>query len=111
MAGLTSEAQVTIDEDGKIIEVKGDFQKIFGWKNEEMTGQSVQVLIPYKYREQHIAGFGRWRKTGEKRAMGTWMAVEGKHHNGNIFPITMVLTERVIGQRRIVTAYFETKKG
>lgn len=108
MAGLDADATVTICEEGKIIEVEGRFKDLFGWQENEVIGRSVEILMPYKYRERHRAGFERWRTTGEKRAMGTWMSIEAKHKDGHVFPISMILAERVIGKHRRVTAYFVT---
>lgn len=108
MAGLGEEITVTVDLSGNIIDVSGNIEQVFGWSPEELIGEKVENLIPYKYRERHRAGWTRWVQTGEKRAMGTWMAIEGKHKNGNIFSVSMVLTERIIGDTRQVTALFVT---
>ncbi|KTD22419.1 PAS domain S-box protein [Legionella londiniensis] len=110
MAGLEADVTVTICEEGKIIEIEGNFKKLFGWEIKEVLGKSVEILMPYKYRERHRAGFERWRRTGEKRAIGTWMAIEAKHKDGHVFPISMILAERIIGKHRRVTAYFITNR-
>jgi len=90
MARLT----ITADDDGNIIELEGDVEAILGWDPEELLRKPVVEVIPFKYREQHAAGWERWRTTGQKRAMGSWIEVEARRADGNVIPVSFCVTER-----------------
>jgi len=89
-----AECRITIDSNGDISRVAGDTDVVVGWTWDELVGMPVRHLIPDRYRADHTTAHDRFRATGEKRAMGSWLDVEALHRDGREIPITMVLTER-----------------
>lgn len=90
MARLT----VTISTEAKIVALEGDCLAMLGWEPEELLGQDVSEIVPFKYRERHAAGWDRYQRTKEKRAMGSWLEVEARRRDGNVVPISFCVTER-----------------
>lgn len=88
-------ARLTVDatKNGVILEAHGDVLAMTGWEPDELAGQDITVVIPYKHREQHLAAFNRYATTGRKRAMGSWMPVECLHKSGELIPVMFVVTE------------------
>lgn len=42
-----------IDAEGKIVLVNSQIEKLFGYPRQELTGQSVEMLVPSRYRRGH----------------------------------------------------------
>lgn len=98
------EGIVTADSTGKIILVNEHIQSIFGYKEEEMVGQNIQMLMPEKYREQHRKGMKRYMKTRESRAIGERLVLEGLRKNETVFPLELQITETQINEQIFFTA-------
>src|SRR5450755_497098 len=47
------DAMVLVDKGGKIALVNVQSEKLFGYLRTELIGQSVESLIPERYRDQH----------------------------------------------------------
>ncbi len=48
------DAIVIVDEDGRIILVNAQTERIFGYDRNELIGQTVELLIPAVSRRQHV---------------------------------------------------------
>jgi PAS domain S-box-containing protein len=65
-------AMVMADEEGKIVLVNSQTEKLFGYPREELLGEQVDILVPHKYRGKHPAyrskfmhePAGRWAPAG-----------------------------------------------
>lgn len=101
-----AECRITIDSNGYVTQVAGDTDIIMGWTWDELVGMPVRHLIPDRYRTAHAEAHDRFRATGEKRAMGSWLDVEARHRDGREIPVTMVLTE----QNGVVTAIVKLRQ-
>jgi PAS domain S-box-containing protein len=51
------------DHQGFITYVNASFSKVFGWKNDEIIGQTLGIVIPNSYRDAHNLGFSRFAVT------------------------------------------------
>lgn len=51
---LTPDGIVIIDADGEIIAVNDEAEAMFGWSEEELLGQRIEVLMPERLREPHV---------------------------------------------------------
>jgi PAS domain S-box-containing protein len=47
------DAIVIVGQRGKIVLVNAQAEKLFGYSKEELLGQSVEILIPQRFRERH----------------------------------------------------------
>lgn len=92
------EGVITIDGTGRIIWWNSAAEKIFGYKNEEILGQKVNVLMPEPYQTEHDGYLARYRQTGEKRLIGSIREVVGKRKDGTNFPLELSLSEFRLGQ-------------
>ncbi len=87
IATISADAIVSVDEGQRIIFFNEGAEKIFGYTAAEILGQSLDYLIPERFRGNHTAqvhGFGqsatRARKMGERRQ------ISGLRKNGEEFP-------------------------
>ncbi len=87
VAETASDAIIRIDEESKILFVNAAAERIFGYKVQEMVGQSLTMLMPEYLRKQHREAIIRYLKTGKRRL--TWESIElpAQHADGHIFPV------------------------
>jgi PAS domain S-box-containing protein len=85
---------IRANQQGEILEAEGDVLEVLAWEPDEIIGQNVEVIIPYKFRELHQAGMERWTSTKEKRAMGSWLEVQARRKDKQVINVTFCVTER-----------------
>lgn len=93
LAETASDAIIQIDESSTIQFVNSAATSIFGYRTEELIGQSVTRIMPPELREGHRLGMARYLETG-KRSM-TWTSVEvpAMHKDGHRFPLEISFSE------------------
>jgi PAS domain S-box-containing protein len=91
LAGLLDSAMdaiVTIDEEQKIVLFNRSAEKLFGWQRQDVLHQSVEKLIPERFRPGHGARVQHFGAAGvTSRRMGAITVVYGLRANGEEFPI------------------------
>lgn len=85
------DAVITADENGMITGWLGAAEKIFGWSPEEALGQSVQMVMPVRYRDVHQAALQRVKETGESSLAGKILRAEGLRRDGSEFPVHVLI--------------------
>jgi PAS domain S-box-containing protein len=60
-------ATLTVDPVGQILTWSQDAERLLGYSELEVVGQSVEAIIPPHLRGRHNAGFERFVKTGVSR--------------------------------------------
>lgn len=93
VAQSTPDAIISANNRGIIIFWNNAAESIFGYTPDEVLGQPITILMSEKYRERHSQGMRRYQETGEKRAIGNIVELEGLRKNGEEFPIELSLSE------------------
>ena len=99
------DAIVIIDEQGLIESFSPAATRLFGYTEEQVTGQNVKILMPQPYRDQHDGYLSHFRATGEKRVIGTGRTVVGQRQDGTTFPMELAVAEARGGERRLFTGF------
>src|SRR5215210_1027698 len=97
------DAIVTITPDGIVRWFNRGAERIFGYRAEEVVGQSVTLLMPERYRELCVAGLHHYLRTGEARVVGGTIELVGLRNDGSEFPIEMSLGETHENGERLFT--------
>lgn len=97
------DAIITIDERGILERLNPAAERMFGYREAELAGQNVSVLMPAPHRALHDGYLEHYRDTGDKRIIGKGREVEGQRRDGTIFPIDLTVTEMRFGARRMFT--------
>jgi two-component system sensor kinase FixL len=87
------DATVVIKPDGTMTSFNAAAVRQFGYRQEEVLGQNVKMLMPSPYREQHDGYLQRYLNTGEKRIIGTDRVVVGRRKDGSTFPMSLAVGE------------------
>ncbi len=91
MVELAPNAMVMIDKDGTIEMVNAQAEKIFGYVRTELLGQSVEVLLPERFRNQHPHHRTTFFGSPSPRAMGSGRELFGRRKDGSEFPVEIGL--------------------
>ena len=87
-----SDSIISINPRGKIISANKTFTKMFGYTEEELIRQPISMIIPERFRDQHLAGIQRLLHTGKSKIIGQTVELTGIRKGGMEFPIELSLS-------------------
>ncbi len=87
------DAIVSSDNRGNIVFWNEAAANIFGYKESEIIGKPLTVLMPESYRKHHTNGIERYKQTGESRVIGKFVEVVGLRKDGLEFPLELSMGE------------------
>ncbi|MBS1809812.1 MAG: PAS domain S-box protein [Acidobacteria bacterium] len=107
LASIISSAMdgiITVDEQQNIILFNAAAEKVFGYSAFEVMGQSLDRLIPERFRgghRRHVEEFGQTHVT--KRTMGRLGAIYGIRSTGEEFPMEASISQVELDGQRFFT--------
>jgi PAS domain-containing protein len=87
----SAEAQVVIDSSGLIVLFNKKARLMFGWRETEVVGRPVEILLPEAKREIHVHHRANYALDRYDRAMGANLDLEACHRLEHNFPVTIDL--------------------
>ena len=94
---------ITIDARGTIESFNPAAARMFGYRAEEVIGQSVTLLMPSPYRDEHQTYIARYLQTGEPHIIGIGRQVVGRRKGGTTFPLDLSVGEmKIDGQHKFI---------
>jgi diguanylate cyclase (GGDEF)-like protein/PAS domain S-box-containing protein len=88
-----SDAIVTADSAGNIVDWNRGAEVIFGYTEAEASGQPLTILMPLRYRERHLAGMRRVLSGGDPQVLGQTLELEGLRRDQSEFPLELTLAK------------------
>jgi len=104
VAQSATDAIISADSVGNITSWNHGAERIFGYSEAEVVGQPVTLLMPFRFREAHLAGLARMRAGGEPHLLGKVVEMEGVRKEGAEFPIEFSLSTWQVAEDRYYTA-------
>jgi PAS domain S-box-containing protein len=86
------DAMVLVDRDGRLDLVNSQTVKLFGWPREQLLGQTIQCLMPERFRDQHPSIHSSFLVRPGARAMAGGVELFGVHRDGTEFPVEISLS-------------------
>lgn len=105
---------ITIDENGVVHSFNPAAKTLFGFEQDSVLGNNVNMLMPEPYHAEHDNYLSRYLKDGDPKVIGQGREVEGKKSDGSTFPMHLTVGEMHLSGRRmfvgIVSDMTEIKK-
>jgi PAS domain S-box-containing protein len=86
------DAMVISASDGRILLVNAETERLFGYPREELVGQTVEVLMPERFRGNHPHHRHEYTARPRTRSMGEGLELRGLRKNNTEFPIEISLS-------------------
>jgi PAS domain S-box-containing protein len=99
------DAIVVIDANHQIVMASPSVSALFGYRTEELLGQSIDVLVPDTRRDLHVDHLRRFFEAPHPREMGVGLELAGRRRDGVELPIDVSLTPVTLGDDLYVAAY------
>jgi PAS domain S-box-containing protein len=98
------EGLIITDESGVIVFVNFRTQELFGYTNNELVGQKIELLIPKKHHATHVDNRSNYVKKPTRRSMGSGRNLEALRKNGTTFYAEISLNHINVAQGSYVVA-------
>ena len=97
---------ITMDADGRIVEVNQATERTFGYTASELVGNDLaELIIPPDLREAHRRGVERYNATGEGRMVGHPTELPAMRKDGSVFPVEIRISRPELPGRPLFTGY------
>src|SRR5271169_2393083 len=88
---LLPDAVLLVDEQGIIRKANLQVERLFGYACSELLGNSVDLLIPERFRQVHRTHRSDYTEHPRMREMGTGLELYGRRKDGTEFPADIIL--------------------
>jgi two-component system, LuxR family, sensor kinase FixL len=95
-------AIITTGENGLIRSFSRQAEAVFGYTEDEVLGQNLNILMPEPDSSRHDQYINRYLETGQRRIMGQARSVTALKRNGTRFPAVLHVNEFHDGERIFV---------
>lgn len=98
------DAMIVMDGEGRIELVNRQTELLFGYRREELIGQSHDILVPDGLRAAHALHVARFLEAPRTRAMGAGQRLMARRRDGTEFAVEVSLSPFGVAQRRSIFA-------
>lgn len=102
---LIGDGVVSTDGSGRILLFNRAAEEIFGYEADEILGETVEILLPRRFRARHVSDVKAFAADSEatRRIMGHRREVLGQRKNGEEFPVEATLSRHVLSGNTTLT--------
>jgi two-component system, cell cycle sensor histidine kinase and response regulator CckA len=84
-------AMVMADQEGKIVLVNSQVERLFGYSQKELLGQTIETLVPESLRKGHVGLRDEFFTQPLARPMGVGLDLHAQRKDGTQFPVEIGL--------------------
>jgi PAS domain S-box-containing protein len=86
------DAMVIVNGNGLIEGVNRQVEQLFAYKRGELLGHPVEMLLPPRFREAHLAHRQLYAAAPQPSLMGAGLELSGRRKDGSEFPVEITLS-------------------
>lgn len=105
VAETASDAILIIDEDSTICFANSATAEVFGYKQEELVGKNLTMLMPDSMRHLHETGVQRYVASGKRHLNWDGTELPGLHKNGREIPLEVSFGEYTQAGKHYFTGF------
>jgi PAS domain S-box-containing protein len=98
------DAMIILDAAGIIQFTNRQVSAVFGYEHDEIIGQSIETLLPERFRARHIVHREHYVSSIRTRPMGAGLALFGRRKDGSEFPVEISLSPIEDRSRTLIAA-------
>jgi PAS domain S-box-containing protein len=98
------DGMVIVDQEGVIVMVNAQMEKLFGYNREDVIGNRVELLVPARFKDIHPFHRGQYTKSPRPRPMGADLELYGLRKDGTEFPVEIRLSPMESEEENLVIA-------
>lgn len=85
------DAILMIGSNGSIVQVNQQAERLFGYSREELSGVDHDIIVPDRFKEEHLRDRREYMFAPRVRRMGTGLELYGRRKDGSEFPVDIAL--------------------
>jgi PAS domain S-box-containing protein len=101
---VVPDASVVINQEGCIVEANSQAEHLFGYRREEMLGHLVELLVPERWREKHVADRDGYFHKPRARPMSVNLDLAARRKDGREIPVEISLSPLRCGEQTFVVS-------
>lgn len=95
---------IVVDGSGCIVLVNSCIEALFGYREEELVQQPIEILVPQRFCHHHPHLRNEYLRKAETRAMGHGRDLYGRHKDGSEIPVEIGLNPINIAGNDLILA-------
>lgn len=78
---------IVCDKNADIIDFNEAAMEIFGYKEDQLQGKSITMIVPHRFRKRHLSDFELFGRRQTDSNIGKTVRLFGMNRNGKEFPV------------------------
>ncbi|HEX9330392.1 MAG TPA: PAS domain S-box protein, partial [Anaerolineales bacterium] len=98
------DGMVIVDQEGTIIMINAQTEKLFGYARDELLGKHVEILVPTRFRDIHPFHRKQYGKSPRVRPMGVELELYALRKDETEFPVEISLSPMETEEDKLIIA-------
>jgi PAS domain S-box-containing protein len=104
IVNASSEAIITVDTTGRVQSFNPGAERLFGWRQERVVGQSMNVLLPERYRSTHMQYLAQFAASNDASRLMGENRIKGLRADGLEMEMEGSISQVTVGQEKVLIA-------